>query len=693
MDTQLIDDISQTCESLKSELYESLPHWLEAKNPAALFDFEQELQVTLNTLQSRVVRAVIEALHRDTAFVRACKAQALDDLGMRNSGQRERQVRTLSGSHIRVRSPYVALPSTEDSCHEENTRRREGSGLFPVLRRLGIVRGATPRFLAEISRQMTDGPSGAEAEERLASREIMIKDRPMWYHTRDFASIALWQRQEAVSNLDHVEAIEPSPLAGRRVVVGIDGGRLRIRTNKSVHDRDLVKSYSMDDCEPKLFVIYTIDAKGNKDNEHDFVYDGTLQSTQMLFSLLKRQLKHLGVEQAELLVIIGDGASWIWTGAKDLRTYLNMEKVPVFEIVDFAHSVGKMMVPARLGIRDPLQRKIWFKRMRRLVKAGKIDEVIEALSKLDLTSDEDGEVAKAIGYFRRHRARMRYHSFRQEGLPIGSGVIESGVKRIVNLRLRGTTTFWSPERAEQLLYLRCIVKSGQWNMFVKSVLSYWSDDMSTSLAKVYDVNKEIRRQFLESHSAISSDKSRSSVIEWAKQILDSANILVLDTETTGLLDDDEIVQLAIIDLQGQIVLQLSFRPTIPICDEASMVHGITNTDLENCPTFAEMHTIISKILSNKDIVAYNADFDHRLLAQTCKRYGLPTFENITWHCAMEKYACFWGDRRGKTGFRRFNLSTACQQQDITIGETHQAVRDCLLTLELVKAIAFTTDEE
>jgi hypothetical protein len=167
-------------------LLEKVPQWATAQSPADFFDFEQELQTTLNSVQSSVVRGVLESIHRNTAFVTACKTQALHDLDMRNSGTREVTVRTLSGNQIRIQTPYVGLISKPDQHPADGKRRREGSGRYPVLRRLGITRRATPRFLAEIIRQMADGPSGAEAVERLASREILIDERPMWAH-RHFA--------------------------------------------------------------------------------------------------------------------------------------------------------------------------------------------------------------------------------------------------------------------------------------------------------------------------------------------------------------------------------------------------------------------------------------------------------------------------------------------------------------------------
>jgi hypothetical protein len=64
---------------------------------------------------------------------------------------------------------------------------------------------------------------------------------------------------------------------------------------------------------------------------------------------------------------------------------------------------------------------------------------------LDARHDKDKVIRTAIRYFQTHQARMQYDQFRSEGFPLGSGSIESGVRRIVNLRLKGASLFWRPE--------------------------------------------------------------------------------------------------------------------------------------------------------------------------------------------------------------------------------------------------------
>jgi len=110
----------------------------------------------------------------------------------------------------------------------------------------------------------------------LADREINHTSFSIWRYARDFATIALWQRQKAVSNLDQVKALEPAPLAGKRVVVGIDGGRARIRVDKRTLDQTKTRAYTGVKSEPKLFIIYTIDRTGNKEDQSKVIYDGTI---------------------------------------------------------------------------------------------------------------------------------------------------------------------------------------------------------------------------------------------------------------------------------------------------------------------------------------------------------------------------------------------------------------------------------
>src|SRR5262249_48538854 len=332
------------------------------------------------------------------------------------------------------------------------------------------------------------------------------------------------------------------------------------------------------------------------------------------------------------------------------------------------------------------------KHARALLKQGNIHAIIEALQGLDQSQDTDEVIRTTLRYFQTHEARMQYQTFRAAGLPIGSGVVESGVRRIINLRLKGASLFWLPENAEDILYLRCQSKSGRWVQFVKSVLTQWASDMSISLTQAYQVRDAIATAVLASHPPVSVSEARQEVIMWARQAMEERETLILDTETTGLDAHDEVIQLAIIDLHGNVLLDTLVKPTVCVTPEARTVHGITDQALTDAPDFPDLYDAIAVLLGNRSVLAYHADFDRRILTQTSAKYGLPPFEVAAWDCVMERYARFWGERSKAGHDKPQSLSTACMQQGIEVHGHHDAVQDCLLTLALIKAVAVAEDE-
>ncbi len=81
-------------------------------------------------------------------------------------------------------------------------------------------------------------------------------------------------------------------------------------------------------------------------------------------------------------------------------------------------------------------------------------------------------------YFKKNAERMRYGAFHAANIPMGSGAVESCVRRLVNLRMEGNGIFWREENAECLLFLRSQVLGGQWDSFIDNIfrpLESWTD--------------------------------------------------------------------------------------------------------------------------------------------------------------------------------------------------------------------------
>ena len=189
---------------------------------------------------------------------------------------------------------------------------------------------------------------------------------------------------------------------------------------------------------------------------------------------------------------------------------------------------------------------------------------------------------------------------------------------------------------------------------------------------------------------------RDASILWARDLLQRTDWLILDSETTGLFGDIEMVQLGILAPSGHTLLDVLLWPSNPIPSDASAIHGITNEHVADALAFPDIYPVLSRIVhprphTMKHIVIYNAAYDTRVLNNLCEKYALPNL-HFQWtryaetgstlpktlHCAMERYAAFvgeWSNHFGNYSFQRLP------------GGTHQAIGDCRAVLKLIHVMA------
>jgi len=171
---------------------------------------------------------------------------------------------------------------------------------------------------------------------------------------------------------------------------------------------------------------------------------------------------------------------------------------------------------------------------------------------------------------------------------------------------------------------------------------------------------------------------RVGAIEWARHILELPDVVILDTETTGLIEgfarypEAEIIELAIITISGEALYEQRFKPLYSIPRRATEIHGITNTKVRRSPSFAKEYPKIMDILHGKIIVTYNSRFDSKILNNTCKLHKLPLPEHVTWECAMRVFKAYL---EPATMFVK--LPNGC----------HTALGDCQATLDLIHSMA------
>ncbi len=178
------------------------------------------------------------------------------------------------------------------------------------------------------------------------------------------------------------------------------------------------------------------------------------------------------------------------------------------------------------------------------------------------------------------------------------------------------------------------------------------------------------------------------VIENARQIRGLSPVY-LDTETTGFAEDDVVIEIGIVDVNGIVLLDTLVKPNKPIPPASIVVHGITDEMVADAPQWLEVWPEVEKILNTHIIGMYNAEFDLRLLRQTHQRYGGKwTLDERRVFCSMRLYAAFYGDYNARTnGFRMHKLEQAGAQSEISLPNSHHAVDDARLTAALMDYIA------
>lgn len=169
------------------------------------------------------------------------------------------------------------------------------------------------------------------------------------------------------------------------------------------------------------------------------------------------------------------------------------------------------------------------------------------------------------------------------------------------------------------------------------------------------------------------EEKRLAGMEWAQRMLGNPQAVIIDTETTGLSGSAEMVQLAIIGIDGQTRYNSLLRPSVLIPDQVVALHGITNEHVQNAPTILAELPTVRPILEAGPVIVYNAKFDIRILRQSVKAYGLPDgwMSTLDVHCAMLQYTAY----RDSQKWLRLD------------GGNHEAVGDCLATLAVIRRMA------
>jgi hypothetical protein len=347
-------------------------------------------------------------------------------------------------------------------------RGNAGTGTYPVLERLGIDVGASPLTRSMAARQTVLCSSYAEAREQLARDGLELDVSQMVELATHTGQLAVDKRDEALKAALEAPLPRESMVAGRRTRVSVDGGRARTRITyrKAKKRKNGRRPFCLEWREPRVITVDVLDEKGEMDRRWRPIYEVSLGDADRVFMQLCGLLRLIGAHQAAQVVFVSDGAEWIWNRAADVFERAGVDSPKVVLVLDFYHATEHVADALKACRSFTADQRACYARMfsKEMLEDGGPASVIEKLRAF-----ARGRRAKAmnkeIAYLSGHlkAGRLRYFELRKAKVPIGSGVVESAVRRVINLRFKSASQCWCEERLECLRYLRALLKSGRWD--------------------------------------------------------------------------------------------------------------------------------------------------------------------------------------------------------------------------------------
>lgn len=180
---------------------------------------------------------------------------------------------------------------------------------------------------------------------------------------------------------------------------------------------------------------------------------------------------------------------------------------------------------------------------------------------------------------------------------------------------------------------------------------------------------------------------RRSALLWSREMIVAPNVVFMDTETTGVRVVDDIVDIAVIAANGNVLFEQLVKPARPIPADTAAFNGISNLMVADAPILEDVYPALADLLTDRVVVAYNVEFDRSMLSNALARRGLPWLETTRWACAMEAYAAFNGEASWhRPGFRWMSLEKATARLGIP-KPTHRALADAVACRAVVQALA------
>lgn len=416
-----------------------------------LKDFESLIYNRITNLFNDIMQRLLECFC-NSGFFKAAAYNQGKTTSVKKIKKRSFPLKLRTGKYINLEGFYA------DKVTDSHKGDRH---LFHSL--FDTIASSSPNYASHVSKIAVASPSFDIAQDLLNEVGISAK-------TSQIRTTTIKLGQTCLADRVALQLENNETLAGKSVIVSIDGGRTR--TRKYTDQQNKKETHYLYDTpwiEPKLLVIHVLDPLTGKQSKKELpIYDCTFSDVEC-FELTKAYLKRLQVEKAANVQFIADGAQWIWNRAKEMLLSLNVKPENITETLDYYHAVEHLGVlienlprtvkkEERPNLYSELKNKLW---------NGDIDGILSRVK--ELTRPRNKDLIRELNYFTKHKNRCNYSQLKGRKLLTGSGIVESGVRRVINLRFKCPSAFWNKENLEPLIYLRSVFLAKRWDIVLENL--------------------------------------------------------------------------------------------------------------------------------------------------------------------------------------------------------------------------------
>lgn len=419
-----------------------------------LSEVEDQLQLVMVDVYNEIMTHLLKEVGRSLALKKRLQILGLS-LGLSCLKLRTTRIQVGTGHWVKYRSYYAHQVETD-----QVSSNRQLSHVY-----WGCVDRASPRYLSMVSMMSVISPSFELAGRLLTHQSIKCNYNRM--RRLSIACGTIGQGLGIGAQLD-----EGENMVGKRVVVQIDGGRSRMRENKTQRSRKGFKKYDTPWREPKLIVIHVLDEKGQLARQISKpLYQAAIQDAAACMKDLVNTLKLLRVDEAKEVQFLADGAKFIWQRIRAAFKKAGVSASKITYTLDYYHAVEHLKELCEYLPLGKDERKKQFNEWKEDLWEGFANSIVRAFKKkirqagLELSQ----AMQTACDYFKSHHDRMQYKRFKRRKLLCGSGLVESAIRRVINLRFKGPSTFWCADNLDKMYLLRCALLSNRWSNLMKAI--------------------------------------------------------------------------------------------------------------------------------------------------------------------------------------------------------------------------------